>query len=184
MTGTEACGKLLDAMEAAGVEYMVTGAFASNAYGIPRSTKDADFVVDHFTPELNKVLDRLGPGIVLQEQMSFETITGSWRQILDVPGTSFVIELFQLGDDPFMQERFRRRVRVGSPDWNRLVWMPTAEDVVIQKLRWGREKDLTDARDVLAVQGDALDFVHLERWCAEHGTVGRLAALRASVEGI
>lgn len=184
MTGTEACGKLLDAFEAEGIEYMVTGAFASNAYGIPRATKDADFVVDHFSPELNRVLDRLGPGVTLQDQMSFETITGSRRQILDVPGTAFVIELFQLGDDPFMQERFRRRVRVESPDWNRLVWMPTAEDVVIQKLRWGREKDIPDARDVLAVQRDSLDWPYLEHWCAQHGSAGKLAGLRADVASL
>ena len=30
----------------AGVGYMMVGSFASNQYGIPRSTKDADFVID------------------------------------------------------------------------------------------------------------------------------------------
>jgi hypothetical protein len=36
----------IDACEAEGVEHMLTGAFATGVYGIPRSTKDVDFVVD------------------------------------------------------------------------------------------------------------------------------------------
>jgi hypothetical protein len=37
--------RVADALEAGGVAYMLSGSFASNYYGIPRSTKDADFVV-------------------------------------------------------------------------------------------------------------------------------------------
>ena len=36
---------VLAACEAAGVDHLLTGAFAYSYYGIPRSTKDADFVV-------------------------------------------------------------------------------------------------------------------------------------------
>ena len=47
--------------------------------------------------------------------------------------------------------------------------------VVVQKLRWGRSKDLDDARDVLAVQGpESLDMAHIEKWCGAHGTLERL----------
>jgi hypothetical protein len=46
----------------------------------------------------------------------------------------------------------------------RTTWLPTAEDVVVQKLRWGRPKDLEDARDVLAVQGtESLDMAYIEQ---------------------
>src|SRR5262245_51024206 len=57
----------------------------------------------------------------------------------------------------------------------RATWLPTPEDVVVQKLRWGRNKDLDDARDVLAVQGpETLDMGYIRRWCAEHSTAERL----------
>jgi hypothetical protein len=72
----------------------------------------------------------------------------------------FTIELFLLSDDPHHQERFRRRVAVEV--FGRTVWMPTAEDVIIQKLRWARPKDLDDARGVLAVQAGRLDRAYLE----------------------
>lgn len=37
--------RVADALTLAGNAYLITGSFASNFYGIPRSTKDADFVV-------------------------------------------------------------------------------------------------------------------------------------------
>ena len=59
----------------------------------------------------------------------------------------------------------------------RSFWLPTAEDVIIQKLRWGRTKDLDDARDVLAVQGqESLDMIYIKQWCTEHEIMDRLKA--------
>ena len=100
--------------------------------------------------------------------------------------TSFKIELFQLSTDPHDQERFQRRVRAtlfGHP-----VWLPTAEDVIITKLRWsllaGRSKDRDDARDVIAVQGDRIDWDYVHPWCDRHGTRDLLDEVRLSIPPI
>ena len=37
--------RVVDASNACGSPYMLVGSFSSNLYGIPRSTKDADFVL-------------------------------------------------------------------------------------------------------------------------------------------
>jgi hypothetical protein len=80
-------------------------------------------------------------------------------------------------DDPFVQSEFSRRQRVFVPVLGRATWLPTPEDVIVQKVRWGRPKDLEDARDVLAVRGpNSLDMAYIEKWCAEHGTGKRLEA--------
>ena len=88
-----------------------------------------------------------------------------------------MVELFALGDDPFQQERFRRRVAIAIPQIGPHVYLPTPEDVVVQKIRWGRPKDLEDAKDVVAVQGEALDMQYIEAWCARHDTRQRLRAI-------
>ena len=53
--------------------------------------------------------------------------------------------------------------------------MPTAEDVIITKLRWwqraGRRKDWEDARNVVAVQRASLDREYLSRWCRAAGVL-------------
>lgn len=60
--------------------------------------------------------------------------------------------------------------------------MPTAEDVVVQKLRWAREKDLVDVEDLLAIQGVGnLDLGYVRRWCWEHGSEGRLDVVLTKV---
>ncbi len=52
----------------------------------------------------------------------------------------------------------------------------------MQKLRWGRSKDLDDARDVLAVQGpETLDMAYIEAWCARHSTTERLQSALAAI---
>ncbi len=68
------------------------------------------------------------------------------------------------------------------PMLRRNVWLPSAEDVVIQKIRWGRSKDLDDARDVFAVQGpEMLDMIYIRNWCAAHGTTERLETIIESL---
>ena len=78
-------------------------------------------------------------------------------------------------DDPCVLSQFHRRRRMASAQLQRETWLPTPEDVIVQKLRWGRNKDLDDARDVLAVQGpETLEMAYIEYWCARHGTLLRL----------
>ena len=64
------------------------------------------------------------------------------------------------------------RVKI-CEDWE--VWLPTAEDVIIQKMRWckegKRQKDFDDVVDVLGVRKDRLDFKKIRRWCSIHGTL-------------
>jgi hypothetical protein len=115
--------------------------------------------------------------------MSFETITGTSKFVLSLPGGGFKIELFLLSDDPHDQERFRRRRRGETA--GRQTFVPSAEDAVITKLRWsrggGRSKDVDDARNVIAVQRDALDWEYIYRWCDAHGTRQLLERVRASL---
>ncbi len=57
-------------------------------------------------------------------------------------------------------------------------WIPT-EDVIIQKLRWHREKDIDDARKVLQVQLAKLDWEYMTLWTIKHGTFDLLQQLRS-----
>jgi hypothetical protein len=92
------------------------------------------------------------------------------------------VELFELFDDRFVRQQFARRRQLFSNQLNQVTWLPTPEDVIVQKLRWGRNKDLDDARDVLAVQGpETLDMAYISNWCAIHGTTARLQVALAAI---
>lgn len=183
MTADEAVVAVVAALEAAGVPFMVVGSLASNFHGIPRSTQDADFVVQLEPDDLQRLEQHLRPGLVLQHQAAFETITGTTRYLITQSGSPFVGELFLLSDDPHDLERFARRVRVRLLGHDAFV--ASAEDMIITKLRWAvdarRTKDRDDVRNILAVQGSALDWTYLERWSTTHGTAGLLEQIKASI---
>ena len=149
------------------VAYMLVGSFSSNVYGVPRSTKDADFVIQHPGLSFRRLLEKLGPRFIGDPQLRFEGVTGTTRHVIEVVDHAFKVELFRLTDDPFDQSRFSRRVR--NQVAGVAVWLPRPEDVVVQKLRWwkhgARSKDIEDARAVISVQGNQLDWSYIQHWC-------------------
>jgi hypothetical protein len=172
MSATMIVLQLIAALEDLGVPYMLVGSFSTNAYGRPRSTKDADLVVEIRSEQLAMLKGRLGPEFRLDAQMTFETITMTSKYVIDHPATAFRIELFLLSSDPHDQSRFARRRRYdfdGHP-----TWLPMVEDVIVTKLRWARGgrqgKDVADVEDVLAVQRAKLDLDYVRYWCDQHGT--------------
>ena len=164
--------EVIDALDRLGVEWMLAGSYSSNFYGVARATRDADFVVQVQADTVQRLSAVLGGDFQIDPQMSFETVTGTYRYILRRRGSTFRVELFLLSADAHDQERFRRRRPTGF--LGRTVQLPAAEDVVVTKLRWSqggrRRKDVDDVRDVLAVQGSALDLDYTRRWCDQHGT--------------
>ena len=184
MTIEQLAATVLAACEQENVEHMLTGAFAHGLYGIPRSTKDVDVVLSLATGDpVSRVVRRLEGVVVFEAQVQFDTLTWGKRLVGESTGTPpFKVELFELFDDAFVQAQFRRRRRMFSAQIQRETWLPTPEDVIVQKLRWGRSKDLDDARDVLAVQGpETLDMAYIGNWCAIHGTLPRLNEALAGI---
>lgn len=179
---------LIEAFAAEGIDYMVVGSLSASAYGITRSTKDADFVIELGKGSFAPVMQRLGPDFQLDPQLSFETNTGTMRQVIRVAESGFLIEVFRLSGDAHDQERFRRRRPALVPQIAREVFVPTAEDVIITKLRWvqtaGRQKDREDVGEILAVQRGKLDLDYIHRWCDVHGTRPILDQIRATVPEI
>ena len=179
MTIDDVALRVVDVLNESGIPFMLVGGFSSNYHGVPRSTKDADFVVQLSSP-LNETFARtLGPEFEAEPQLSFETNTGTQRQEFGVTGTLFKVEVFRLSSDPHDEERFRRRAPVDVQGHR--VFFPTAEDVIIWKLRWARSKDRDDVRAVIGVQAGKLDWPYIEGWCERHGTRALLEEIRRTV---
>jgi len=185
MTNEEATLAVVDALTALRVPYMLVGSLATNFYGIPRSTQDVDFVVQPPPGALAQIAERLGPAFHRDPQASFEAFTATTRHAFHVVDSSFLVELFQLSDDPHDQQRFARRRLVRL--FGREVFLPTAEDMIITKLRWAasghRQKDLDDARNVILVQGNRIDWEYVHAWTERHGTRQLLDSLREISSG-
>lgn len=164
------------ALESQGVPYMVVGSFSSNQWGVSRATRDLDLVLLSDEP-IGILREAVKPVFRLDEQLSFETRTGKTKFLFQSSVTPFEIEVFIFSDDPFDQSRFARRVKRDSDGLS--VWMQTPEDVIVQKLRWGRPKDIADVVDVMTVRAPSLDWPYIERWCRTHGTLEKLGQTKA-----
>ena len=182
MKSDDSVAAVIEVLNHLGLRYMVTGSLASNVYGFERASVDADFVVQPDSDSIVLLGRSLPASLKMDTQATFETITGTTRFIIRA-GKRFKIEVFILSDDAHDQERFRRRRRgvvAGQP-----VWLPSPEDVIVTKLRWSKEgkrtKDVDDVRNVIAVQGDAIDWAYVARWCDEHGTRELLDNIRKDV---
>ena len=173
------------ALDAAAIPYMLVGSMASNFHGIPRSTRDADLVVQLAAGGLQRLAAELPAGLLLERQGAFEAVTGTIRYLVTLAGSPFVCELFELSDDPHDRARFARRL--SARVLGREAFVASAEDMVITKLRWvvaaNRPKDREDIRNILAVQGQ-LDWAYIDTWCATHGTAQILADIRASLPSV
>ena len=180
MTGNDALLKLLVVLNRLSIPYMLVGSYSSNIYGIPRMTMDADLVLQLDGDALCELNKNLPKGLSLAEQSFFETVTATQKELLRIDGTDFLIELFHLSSDPFDQTRFNRRVKSEIME-DLQVWFPTAEDVIIQKLRWARNKDFDDVVAILRVQ-TSLDFDHINHWCGLHETLPLLDKARAEAD--
>mgnify|MGYP000849895415 CR=1 FL=1 len=183
MTPQEIVAAVIDALEASRIPYMLVGSLSCNCYAIPRSTQDADFVVQAEAASILALAKRLGPEFQLDRQTAFETVTATKRYLLGVSNNPFTVELFLLSDDEHDLERFSRRRHERFLD--RDVAIPTAEDVIVTKLRWSqagrRTKDVEDVRNVIAVQWGSLDWSYIYSWCEKHGTREILDGIRASL---
>ncbi len=186
MTNQEAALRVIEALESLSVPYMLVGSLSSNAFGIPRSTQDADLVVELGAVSIRQIAERLGKEFELDSQMSFETIGGSHRYLFNLPHSGFTIEVFLVSDDPYDRERFSRRKQ--APTLGRMIWLPMPEDVIVMKMRWSKQgrrtKDVDDVKNVIAVQGDRLDWPYIHRWCDAHGTRELLDSIRRSIPAI
>jgi hypothetical protein len=185
VTNNEATARVVATLDALGIAYMLVGSYSANNYGVIRATKDADIVVTFGGSSIGDVAQQLAPDILLDPQIAFESVTGTTRYIFKVATTPFQIELFRLSEDPHDQERFQRRRRGFATQLNREACFPTAEDVIITKLRWAlnaaRNKDRDDVRDVVTVQSGVLDWPYIYSWCDQHGTRALLDEIRASI---
>jgi len=184
MTSDAAVQAVLDGLNAVGIPFMVVGSFSSNIYGLARSTQDVDIVVQLQSGQIQQLANVLAVELQLDPQPRFETVTMTTYFVLHTREGKFRIELFVLSDDPHDETRFARRVQgmvAGRP-----VWVPTAEDVIITKVRWygtdRRNKDWDDVRNVIAVQQNRLDWDYIHRWCDLHGSREHLDAIRKSLE--
>lgn len=148
---------------------MITGAWSTIYYGRPRASHDIDFVVELHKKDLKRTLilfTKLPSEFSVQTESISDAIdTKGMFNVLHLP-TMLKLDFWLLTDEQFDKSRFVRRKRVKI--LGQFMEMSSAEDTILQKLRWYQEgkieKHLVDAAFVYQIQEKNLDKNYLSSW--------------------
>lgn len=185
MSQTRLLTEAIDALDAVGVGYLLTGSFASSLQGEPRATHDVDFVVEVDTRVIDALAAAFGaPRYYFDPLSAADALSGgSTFNLLDT-SSGDKVDFWALTADEFDVSRFERRVRVEA--FNRSIAVSSPEDTILQKLKWARasggsERQLRDAAGVYEMQVGVLDEAYLDEWAARLGVAEMLDAIRQGV---
>jgi hypothetical protein len=154
------------------LRYAFGGALANNYWGIVRTTVDVDCLVlipalkyqalaDELTAIGCQMRDEFGDSVPMTVQQMRDDVRE--RMLIECYRRSIRAELF-VPVVPLQEEALRRAVLM--PFERHQIPITTAEDLILLKMAFHREKDLHDVRGILWVQRGRLDMEYLNRWSA------------------
>ena len=171
MSAADLLRNVVEALDDAGVPYMLVGSFASTSHGAPRATQDIDVVIDPTPESLDRFLDAFDTERVYVSSSAHAALASRDQFNLIDTASGWKVDLIVRKDRPFSVSEFARRqpTRMLGID----VWVATAEDTILAKLEWAAlgqsDRQVADAATVLTVGADALDHDYLTHWAAELG---------------
>ncbi len=161
---------VLDALNALDIPHMIVGSYASNYWGRPRMTHDADLVVELSVHQASDLAQRLAdefyaPDFVLQEAAE----RGEHFNAIHLE-TSFKVDFWIRKQSAYEQICFQRRLH--GTMFERKVWLTSAEDIILSKLLWYKmspvlERQLQDVLEVYEIQLHDLDVDYLDYWARQ-----------------
>ncbi len=168
MSQSELLKTAVRGLEAAKIDYMLTGSVVSSMQGQPRATHDIDVVVA-MQPSDVTAIQRIfpDPPFYMSESAIAQALKHCTQFNVIDTGSGDKIDFWMLTDSPFDQSRFSRKARQPLFGMPMLTSMP--EDTILQKLAWakqsgGSERQFNDAKAVLEIQHAALDLIYLNEW--------------------
>ncbi|MCI0579452.1 MAG: hypothetical protein L0331_25035 [Chloroflexi bacterium] len=163
-------------LEALEIPYVIGGSVASIVHGLIRNTVDIDLVAalkpEHVAPFVSGVkdsfyVDAYSVQQAIERRSSFSLIHLA---------TMYKVDVFIPQDRPFDHQQLQRRVAQKiSTNGDKIVWVLSAEDIVLAKLDWFRlggevsERQWRDVLGVLKTQQGRLDVAYLRQWAQSLG---------------
>jgi hypothetical protein len=177
------------ALEQLRIPYVLVGSFASSMHGMYRATADIDILADLKADHVRPLLAALHGAFYVDEHAVREAIAR--RQSFNAIhyDSVFKVDFFIPKHDDFAHSQLeRRQLRKISPDREDSVFVATAEDTILAKLRWyqaGQETSSSQWSDVVGILGtsrDALDLSYLRDWAQKLGVTQLLEKALSEVE--
>jgi hypothetical protein len=156
------------ALEKLGIVYVVVGSFASSMRGLYRATGDVDILADVRLEHVKPLVAALEDTFYIDERTVHMAVT-QHRSFNAIHFESvFKIDIFIPPESDFSRQQFaRRQLERLSPDVPQEIYVATAEDTILAKLKWYRAGDEVsdtqwgDVLGIVGMQGSNLDIAYL-----------------------
>ncbi len=155
-----------------GIPYMLIGGLAVDLWGRPRATLDIDFSILANDADVKKLLSAAAKLSYIENN--------EWGPYLYLIVRKLQVRLMKNGVnvDVLLQRDMhdvkamsrRRRKRIGGLS----IYVPSPDDLILQKLKVGRPRDFEDALAVMVRSKKDIDFRYLWRWAAKLGIQAEL----------
>jgi predicted nucleotidyltransferase len=155
--------RVIDAIKAADVRFVIVGGFAAYLHGSRRVTVDLDLVVDLSAVGARRVIEAL-LSIGMESRLPVDPLSFAdpaarrrWADekqmlvftMLDPKNPGFVVDLFV--ESPMDFDEFHQRAKDAVID-GRTVRICAIEDLIAMKEKAGRPQDLADVRTLRRIQ--------------------------------
>lgn len=168
--------QIATAVDQLGIPYVLVGSFASSIHGMYRATADIDILADIKTEQVRPLFEALQDSFYVDEHVMRDAVAQG-RSFNAIHFDSvFKVDFFVAKSDDFaLVQLNRRQLRKVSPDGDEAVYVATAEDTILAKLRWyqaGNETSNNQWNDVLGILGTSkhtLDLDYLRLWAGKLG---------------
>lgn len=159
--------RITAALDAAGIPYMLTGSFASSIHGTPRATRDVDIVIAPASEQIDALLAHLPQtDYYVSREAALDAVARHGQFNMIDLATGWKVDLIVRKPRDFSREEFERRRPVTLSGV--AIDVASAEDILIAKLEWAKlgssALQIEDAAGIIALQGERLDRVYVERW--------------------
>jgi hypothetical protein len=170
--------QVIEAVESAGIDYMIGGAVAAWAWGEPRGTLDLDLVVNIPLEAVNRLAqelekrDMLVPADIMVENILETRADLPINAIHMVSG--YKADLYPLREgDELRAAAFERRQKIDLGDPFGELFLHSAEDLIIYKLWYyslsQQTKHLRDITSIVLTLGNTLDYDMIQYWTDKKG---------------
>lgn len=153
------------------IPYTGIGGFAVGVWGAERATLDIDVLVGGRRQQFNALI-ALAKKRGLQPQPQFLEVNPLLRGLVVRCRIENLHVDFLRPRDTHDRNVLRRRQQA-TFDGHRL-WFPAPEDLILMKLKAGRDRDFDDATRVVEQNKERLNYGYLSRWALRLGAVDEL----------